>query len=104
MAQSEKKLEKVENENQNLRSEVRGLVGQFDDQLEARVAAVEIAMVSNMQLLEARISGKRKRDDEEDQAEGGDEDTLLLKKELEVIELSDSATHDNSLLVSFETK
>jgi predicted nuclease with TOPRIM domain len=96
----EKTVAALQHANDTLKNEMKHMEERFDEQLNVRLSKSEITMITNLQTLESRVSDKRKRvlEDEDD-----DDDKEVIKQELRSIELSEHASHDNGLLVSYIT-
>lgn len=101
LLQLEKRIQALEDENGMLRRELSALPSTIRGDIESRVCRAEVTMISNLQKLEGNLRTKRKRGDDDDEEEDSDnEEAVILKQEIASMELSNSATHDNSLLVS----
>lgn len=97
IAKLEKTVIAFQAENLALKHEMKEMAVKFRNKLGVCVSQSKIAMIVNMQTLEARVGEKRKRDPEQ---EDDMEEDVVLKQEMKSMELSEAAAHDNSLLVS----
>ncbi|KAF9464567.1 hypothetical protein BDZ94DRAFT_475957 [Collybia nuda] len=99
LLQLEKRIQALEDENEMLQCELSTLPSTIQGDIERRVSRAEISMILNLQMLEGNLRTKRKRGDNDEEGEGdSDEETMVLKQEITSMELSNGATHDNSLL------